>query len=136
MKARIFLIVGGSLGALIILGFFLLYSILDGWFYDPANIVRPESVPAEALWAGGMDGGHWVYCESSTFGKRDCTIYDHPTGDLAVQGKFTIEVPDDAKLQFLFFDGNAIHSKEGVLKPTGEHIYYLGNGDTVTKLFE
>jgi len=38
--------------------------ILAGCQYDLRRPKRPEGVPLEASWAGGIDGGGWVLCHA------------------------------------------------------------------------
>ena len=42
----------------------------------PGDLVppRPDNLPEQAEWRGGLDGGDWVYCERSD-GTYVCSIY-------------------------------------------------------------
>ena len=54
---------------------------------------RPESVPASAVWDGGVDGGNWIDCQlidslSSVF---DCTVYEDFNGEILFKGNMKFE---------------------------------------------
>lgn len=59
---------GGLLTLLFLLSEFACYRE-----YPPA---RPNGIPTEAVWAGGVDGGGWVHCSTSSLEFNECTIYD------------------------------------------------------------
>jgi hypothetical protein len=44
--------------------------------YRPYPPTKPDGVPAEAVWAGGLDGGGWVLCSTPSPSYNECTIYD------------------------------------------------------------
>jgi hypothetical protein len=82
--------------------------------YEPPK--RPGSVPAEAVWAGGADGGAWILCKEDR-SKNLCSIYNESSGDLWVRGYFVLEgktqgVPN-TELRYDFFDGERIGLYDG-----------------------
>ena len=54
---------------------------------------RPTGVPAQAVWAGGPDGGSFILCEIEL--GRDvntCTVYNEDTGQVMEQGDFRLKI--------------------------------------------
>ncbi len=90
-------------------------------------------VPAEAAWAGGVDGGAWIVCGYTTkepFTGYDCTIFNHPSGTVWAEGSFALvrpsasgglpEVPagpfaGGPLKTFSAYDGESIHLANGSL---------------------
>lgn len=87
--------------------------------------VRPVAVPAEAVWAGGPDGGAWIRCVplAGTPDGYDCATYDQ-AGRPWAEGTFVLRRvrwdraagraayaparrPD--ALRYSAFDGETIH---------------------------
>ena len=52
------------------------FGLLQIACYRPYPPNKPSGVPAEAVWAGGVDGGGWVFCSASSAEYNECTIYD------------------------------------------------------------
>ena len=53
---------------------------------------RPTNVPAQAVWAGGLDGGSFVHCEvDSSRDVNKCTVYNEDTGQVMEQGDFRLK---------------------------------------------
>jgi hypothetical protein len=48
-------------------------AILAGCQYDLRPPKRPEGIPLEASWAGGIDGGGWVLCQADE-PPTDCNL--------------------------------------------------------------
>ena len=82
---------------------------------------RPASVPAEAVWAGGADGGAWIGC-ALPLGRatNTCTVWDDD-GRHWLTAKFERRrvVRDAAAVTALGFNGRRIGLSDGsVLEPT------------------
>ena len=79
--------------------------------------VRPPGVPANAVWAGGPDGGRWVSC--STVGEtNNCVVYNDHTGEVEMQGSFVLadtrRAASETELVFEGSpDGTSIHLRGG-----------------------
>lgn len=44
---------------------------------------RPKGVPADAVWAGGADGGSFIKCSyDASTGLNFCIVYNDFTGDI------------------------------------------------------
>lgn len=60
---------------------------------EPVPPERPESVPPEAVWAGGFDGGVFIDCieikeSDSCF---DCVVYFDYSGDIWIRDTFCVD---------------------------------------------
>lgn len=42
---------------------------------------RPNGLPQNAMYAGGIDGGEWVSCTPTSDNRLVCVIFDSTTGD-------------------------------------------------------
>ncbi|HXX17853.1 MAG TPA: hypothetical protein VEJ46_00480 [Candidatus Acidoferrum sp.] len=77
---------------------------------------RPTGVPPGAVWAGGPDGGNYIYCLAPQNGVNACTVY-FANGDVYMTGMYHLERTDKAAppemLQFRFADGEHIYLKSG-----------------------
>jgi hypothetical protein len=109
MIKRAMIIVLGVFAAVIIAAtsFFYLVS-------DPVQPVeRPSSVPAEAVWAGGADGGSWIGCTlAEAKGTYRCSIYSEK-GTLLKEGFFALSgeaaaYVEDPKNSINAYDGKHI----------------------------
>jgi len=61
---------------------------------------RPEGVPPDAVWAGGVDGGNWITCTANA--KDDfnqCTVYHDYTGEVRLSAEFVLEAEVRAATQ-------------------------------------
>ena len=59
---------------------------------------RPRSVPAQAVWVGGSDGGVWVRCFPD--GEIDrCVVYGDPGGAILLRGEFVVGGPREGSKQ-------------------------------------
>jgi hypothetical protein len=58
---------------------------------------RPASVPSEAVWAGGLDGGSFISCEiDAARNVNICTVYDDSAGEVMEHGDFRLKAEDRA----------------------------------------
>lgn len=107
---------------------------------------RPASVPTEAVWAGGADGGAWISCTQKTPDSVyfACRIYHDPDGSIWAQGTFVLRrlhwdaqkeapvyapVPLPVTLDYTAFDGEGIFlTNEQVLIPHGTIDYPAPSG--------
>jgi hypothetical protein len=90
---------------------------------------RPQGVPADAVWAGGSDGGSFIRCEFDAASAMDfCSVFNDHTGQLDAQGKYGVngksKPQDVARFEYSGFDGHRIYLRDGsVLVP-------VANADT------
>lgn len=86
---------------------------------------RPELVPPSALWAGGVDGGNFIYVKE--FKKEDslffAQIYNDFTGELEFEGVMKYIGTRDIS--------NSLNIKSFYSGWDGENLH-LSNGDTMT----
>ena len=89
---------------------------------------RPNGVPAEAVWAGGADGGTWIRCAYRTQEPHvgyDCELYNDWSGNLEASGRFVLayltsdgpEFPADpfsggAPTEYQWYNGEEIRISE------------------------
>ncbi|WP_089407040.1 hypothetical protein [Granulicella rosea] len=85
----------------------------------------PAGVPAKAIWAGGADGGAYIYCSiDDVHDANDCTVWNDSTGEIVEQGKYRLvrhnRGAKAAELDYSFADfGGTIGLKNNlVLKRT------------------
>ena len=78
---------------------------------------RPKSVPAEAVWAGGIDGGGWVVCSTSSSEYNECTIFDEGGGSQG-PGRYVLKSSGRAarsdELKYTYLTGKAIGLQGGL----------------------
>jgi hypothetical protein len=90
---------------------------------------RPKGVPADAVWAGGADGGSFIKCSfDPSAGLNFCTVYNDFTGKIEAEGRFAISGParpeDVTEFSFSGFDGKKIYLKDGsILNPTADVVF-------------
>jgi hypothetical protein len=82
---------------------------------------RPPTVPADAVWAGGPDGGAWIRCEKRPADYL-CAVYDDSIGAQWARGRFVLQggpsTGPGGSLEFSGFDGESIHLLDGrTLRP-------------------
>jgi hypothetical protein len=82
---------------------------------------RLSSIPSEAVWVGGVDGGAWIWCEEAN-ALNFCTVYNESTGEVWRRGHFVVEGSDQGaatqELHYDYFDGEHIGLADGrVLVP-------------------
>ena len=79
---------------------------------------RPASVPASAVWAGGLDGGSWIDCKPAAGRRYDCAVYYEGTGEVWDEGVFEFAsgqrggTPPDS-LRYSHFNGVTILLSDG-----------------------
>lgn len=58
---------------------------------EPLRVpLRPSTVPGDALWSGGADGGAWFLCYAHDDKRYECTVYADMTGDVVEQGVYAL----------------------------------------------
>ena len=120
---------------------------------DPMPPERKPGIPAEAVWAGGVDGGDWILCVPvATPSRYSCRVYNDYTGKLTASGEFirrreaggsvkperrlTDSATPTGKLHYQYFDGVVIHLEDDVvLVPDGIIDYPFGDGGGKRALF-
>lgn len=88
-------------------------------FYLVSDIVqpveRPSSVPVEAVWTGGAEGGSWIRCSlAEAKGTYRCSIYSE-TGTLLDEGLFALSRESFVSLEDLISSLNAYDGKHILL---------------------
>lgn len=69
----------------------LLLSVFHANCYRFSPPAKPNGVPTEAVWAGGPDGGSFVFCDVDL--KRDvnrCNVWNDFTGQLVESGEYRL----------------------------------------------
>ncbi len=106
---------------------------------------RVSGIPAEAKWAGGVDGGSWILCNNVENVKYSCRIYSEYDGKLFAEGNFIhrqvsydsikkslIIKPLDtetALADYDYFDGQIIHLiDDKSLVPDGWIVWHFDEG--------
>lgn len=90
MWKRISIVVGMLLLGLAA-GWFLRSSRLNDDYNDLARQHRPASVPRDAVWVGGADGGAYVRCYLDKAADADtCSIWNDYTGALTESGAYRL----------------------------------------------
>ena len=84
------LIILSSIVFILIVAFCILFNTLGEW----APPVKPEKVPKEAVWAGGVDGGCFFLLQSELSDTSHFTIYNDFTGDIWYNGYFYCDKND------------------------------------------
>ncbi|HME57183.1 MAG TPA: hypothetical protein VKF63_02520 [Terracidiphilus sp.] len=103
---------------------FLLLGVVAGYFLhsspqmnddykEYAPLHRPKSLPENAAWVGGPDGGAYIDCYYNKLTDRDdCTVYNDGTGEIWASGSFILEGQNrgakPSELRYSGFDGNHI----------------------------
>ena len=78
---------------------------------------KPDTVPAEAEWAGGEKGGCWIRCELDASERANrCIVYDE-AGAVWTSGLFVSrskgEPIDLEEITYSFYDGRTIGLLDG-----------------------
>jgi hypothetical protein len=98
--------------------FFLMINLLA--CRQPASFEpkpRPSSVPSDALWAGGADGGAYVRCTVDVIQDVNlCTVWNDYTGRSSGLGRYRLEKENRA----------ATESELKITGATTEFIYLQG----------
>lgn len=84
---------------------------------------RLPSIPVEAVWVGGADGGAWIRCKEDGV-LNFCTVYNEHTGEVWADGRFVVKgqtqgVPSE-ELKYDYFDGQHIGLIDGRLLEPAE----------------
>jgi hypothetical protein len=85
---------------------------------------RPSGVPADAVWAGGADGGSFIKCAfDSATGLDLCSVFNDYTGETEARGRYRVDgksrAQDAGQFAYSAFDGKKIYLKDGsVLSPS------------------
>lgn len=79
---------------------------------------RPNGVPIEAVWDGGMKGGSFILCDvRPKENVNHCTVYHASSGIIWSQGDFRLMPGDRAaqpdELSYVGYDGVVIHLTDG-----------------------
>ncbi len=85
--------------------------------YRPYPPARMSGVPSEAAWAGGVDGGGWVLCLTTSPKYNTCTIYDEEgrtLGPTRYVLKSTGEAAKADQLKYTYVTGQAIGLQGGL----------------------
>jgi hypothetical protein len=74
---------------------------------------RPNAVPANAVWAGGPDGGSYFLCTvDQARNVNPCTVWNEETGEVMANGDFWVSGQDRAatsdELKYRWYDGRVI----------------------------
>ena len=91
---------------------------------QPSPPPRPNGVPADALWAGGSDGGSFIKCDFDSATALDvCSVFNDHTGETEARGQYRVDgrskAQDAARFEYSAFDGKRIYLKDGsVLSPS------------------
>ena len=101
--------------------------LLDAiYVYNYKGPVRPECVPAEAKWVGGVDGGYYYDLKSDYSDTSHFVIYDDFSGEIVYDGLFVCEGDfeeisnKDWRDLIDFYDGEKL-----ITKGSGEKCYIL-----------
>lgn len=117
---------------------------------DPASPTPPArraGTPADAVWAGGVDGGDWIRCRPTDARelRYACQIYNDYSGALVASGEFLLRRESDDtsysaqefprvaaapdSLRYSHFDGEVIRLRDGLaLIPDGAIDAPFGDG--------
>lgn len=96
----------------------VLFGACDSGVHPPQRLA---SIPPEAVWVGGADGGAWIWCKKD--GTRNfCTVYNEYTGEIWTSGHFVVKGKgrgdSSEELKYDYFDGKQIGLTDGrVLAP-------------------
>lgn len=125
-----------------ILIFFFILSCKDSKIIPPA---RHPNIPQNSIWAGGPDGGSWIFCNKFKNEKYYCYVYNENTGLCWSKGNYLLkEYSWDKKknkpiyydlkfsinkLKYESYDGCIIKLQDPyILVPDGKIDYPFGNG--------
>jgi hypothetical protein len=98
--------------------FVLALAIIAGCSTQPS---RPSTVPSDAFFVGGADGGVFLRCSrnSSNTKTYQCSIYNDFSGEVLSEGIFAVAAsgnpdfdPND-KGMYDSWDGRGLHLKDG-----------------------
>jgi hypothetical protein len=95
----------------------LVMALFHAGCYRPYPPEKPKGVPSEAVWAGGMDGGGWVYCSTTSPRYNECTIFDEQgrtRGPSRYAMKNTGLPAKPEELKYTYLTGKAIGLEGGL----------------------
>lgn len=115
------------IGGVIVVGGIILFS--SRLFNPPCNrCERPVNVPAQAIWKGGHDGGHWIELVNMKNDTIRFRIYRDFDGALILDADFIPKTGNDLHLTRAnwdslidYFDGEKIGGK---IKPENEYLQW------------
>ena len=82
---------------------------------------KPKGVPNEAVWAGGPDGGAFVFCDvDSTKNVNHCNVWNDSNGQLVESGEYRLlkegRAAEKSELVYSWADGAGwIGLKQGLV---------------------
>lgn len=100
----------------------LCFLVFTACSYDAQSPQRPESVPTDAMWIGGVDGGAWVLLKKNAGDPEyiyRVEIYGDQAGDKWYIGKLEVvpnsqpDVPLDNPDAFGVWDGDNLLLEDG-----------------------
>jgi hypothetical protein len=69
----------------------LLMSLFHAGCYRVSPPARPKGVPSEAVWAGGPDGGSFIFCDfDSVKDVNHCKVWNDFNGQLVESGEYRL----------------------------------------------
>jgi hypothetical protein len=81
---------------------------------------RPSGVPANAIWAGGVDGGDFILLSpAKADGTYPVKIYNDHSGDLEFSGRLRLKEPSTAPIDvtdpktYSDWDGESLSLRDG-----------------------
>jgi hypothetical protein len=80
---------------------------------------RPKGVPAEAIWAGGADGGEFILMRPARNGVYSTKIYNDQIGELEFDGALKLDGPSGPTIDvkdpktYSGWDGEVMHLRDG-----------------------
>ena len=98
---------------------------------QPITHLRPAGVPLSAVWAGGVDGGSFIDCDSDAQARYNrCLIYNETTGDVEGGGDFVLRgsgrAANKTELKYdgsdnvrIYLQGGKILEPISVIRPPG-----------------
>ncbi len=131
----------------------LVMVVLYGCSKSEIEKTKLDNVPDSAIWAGGVDGGNWFYCqEYDEAYKYKCTVYNDYNGAILAVGDFLFrkkqwskekrdviyfDVESRQEIEYSFFDGTTIFlKKDFVLVPDGIIDYPFDENSGKNQLFK
>jgi hypothetical protein len=101
-------------------GFLVLVSPLLSCGHPAEPAKRPSGVPADAVWAGGEDGGAYIQCVVDMAHNRDtCKVWNDYTGASSGWGDYRLVKENRAasasELKFAGAGGDSIYLQNGLV---------------------
>ncbi len=77
--------------------------------------IRPTSIPKDAVWVGGNDGGNWIKCIKVEDGIFKCHIFTEIEGIQISSDQYRLKnAMEITGLAYSSYDGDIIRFQEGV----------------------